>query len=416
MGCSTIITKALIPVGGLGTRLYPLTVETSKAMIRFANKFLIDFIIHLLALEGVEEFYLGVSGYTNYKTLHDHLGSYFKVHLGRSKFKIVRIRYQPNVETVGNAHSVRALLEYYEIKDPVVIVQCDTIASFDVKDMSEYHEEKKAFMTIALKDIHDPQELRHFGVAVLTPDGLIRGFIEKPKDLSLAPSNLVNTGIYILSREMINYLLSDEFNEMIKRGLGDFGMHVIPRLIERGEIVAGYKLRGFWFDVGTPERLLQASLYAVRNFDGVLLDVETEYKGLRLQGRSKQSKMRHIEIIERIVRGDVSVSGDILLGRHTSIGARVRLEDSVIDNYVIVGDDSSIKRSIIMDRCIIKGRTVIEDSIIGRHVTIGLGVKIHNSVVGDNVVIEDEVVLSNCKVWPHRVVRRGVVCRDSTII
>lgn len=416
MGCFAIISKALIPVGGLGTRLYPLTVETSKAMIRFANKFLIDFIIHLLAVEGIEEFYLGVSGYTNYKTLHDHLGSYFKAYIGKGKFKIVRIRYQPNVETIGNAHSVRVLLEYYGIREPVIVVQCDTLASFNVMDMSDYHESKKAFMTIALKEINDPHELRHFGVAVVTSDGMIKGFVEKPKDPSQAPSNLVNTGIYLLSREMIDFMMSDEFNEMIKKGEGDFGMHVIPKLVARGERIAGYRLKGFWFDVGTPERLLEASLYAARSFDVILLDVETEYGGLRMQGKSKQSKARHIEYIERMTKGDLAVEGEVLLGRHTSLGSGVKIRDSVIDNFVIIGDNSTVSGSIIMDRCIIKGRATIENSIIGRHTTIGLGSRIYNSVIGDNVVIEDDVILSNCKVWPHRVVRKGVVCRDSTII
>ncbi|MEM1873688.1 MAG: NDP-sugar synthase [Acidilobaceae archaeon] len=405
----------MIPVGGLGTRLYPLTVETSKAMVRLANRFLIDFIVQLLALEGIEEFYLGVSGYTNYKTLHDHLGSYFRVPLGGREYKVVRVRYQPNASTVGNAHSVRLLLEYYSIREPVLVVQCDTLASVNVRDMYEYHESKKAFMTIALKEISDPRELKHFGVAKLDSEGLIRGFVEKPKDPSQAPSNLANTGIYLLSREMVEFLLSGEFSEMIERGEGDFGMHVIPRVIEKGERVAGYKLEGFWFDVGTPERLIEASLYVVKSFTRDLLDVETEYRGLKMQGRTALSKRLQAEVVKRVEEGDLRVSGDVLLGRHVKLGSRVALEDSVIDNFVIVGDEVSIVRSIVMDRCSIGSKTSIENSVIGRHATIGSSVRIEDSVVGDNAIIEDGAVLSRCKVWPHRVVRRGTVCKDSAI-
>ncbi|MEM1640849.1 MAG: NDP-sugar synthase [Acidilobaceae archaeon] len=415
-GCSIIITKVLIPVGGLGTRLYPLTVETSKAMIRFANKFLIDFIIQLLAIEGIEEFYLGISGYTNYKALHDHLGSYFKVQLGGDNYKIVRVLYQPNVNTVGNAHSVRVLLDYYKIREPVLVVQCDTLAYINVKDVFEFHKSKEAFMTIVLKEIEDLNELKHFGVAKLSPEGMIRGFVEKPKDLSQAPSNLVNTGIYVLSQEMVDFLLSEEFAEMVERGEGDFGMHVIPKVINKGERVAGYRLKSFWFDVGTPERLIEASLYVIKNFSNELLDVETEYQGLKMQGRSRISKRKHEDLIARISKGDLIVEGDVLLGRHVKLGSRTVLENSVVDNYVEIGDGSRIAKAIIMDRCLIKENVRIENSVIGRHSIIGSGVRIENSVIGDDVVIEDGAVIQNCKIWPHRVVRKGTVCKDSAIV
>ena len=409
------ITKAFIPIGGLGTRLYPLTVETSKAMIRFLNNFLINFIIRSLAVQGIEEFYLGVSGYFNYRALHDHLGGGFRVRIAPGRSKLVRIRYQPNEASVGNAHSVRILLEYYSIREPILILQGDTVAEINLRDMYRRHREAEAFMTIALKEIEDVEELRHFGVASIDEKGFIRGFVEKPRAPSEAPSRLVNTGIYILSEEMVEFLLSEEFEKMVKEGKADFGAHVIPRVIGEGRRVYGYVMRGYWFDIGTPERYLEASLYLLRRLKPEELEVSTVYKGVKMQGLSPQSRALHVNIVERVAQKLLVFEGDVLLGRHIRLDDGVRIADSIIDNYTIVEGSSEIVRSVVMDRSYVGMGSLIRDSIIGRHVRIGRGARIIASYIGDNVVVEDEAILENCKVWPHRVVKSGARCVNDVI-
>lgn len=411
-----MITKAIIPIGGLGTRLFPITVETSKSMVRFLNNFLINFILQGLASEGIEEVYLGVSGYLNYKALHDHLGNGLKVKTLKGNYRLVRIRYQPNEDSIGNAHSVRIILDHYKIKEPVIVLQGDTVARLSVRSMYKKHVEHGAFMTIALKEIHDEREFKHFGFARLDERGFIRGFVEKPKRPEDAPSRMANTGIYLLSEGMIEYLLSDEVGKMIAEGKGDFGAHVIPRIVEEGRPVLGYRMEGYWFDIGTPERYLEASLYLLKSLDEKALDVSISYLGAKMQGSSPASRALHVKLIEMAATKRIELLGDVLLGRHIRVGEGVKIEDAIIDNYTVVEGGATIRQSVVMDRCYVGGGSHIEGSIVGRHSRIGKGAKIVSSFIGDNVLIEEGAELVNCKVWPHRVVKRDTRCRGENII
>ncbi|MEN2999368.1 MAG: NDP-sugar synthase [Acidilobaceae archaeon] len=410
------VSKALIPIGGLGTRLYPITVETSKAMVRFLNTFLINFILQSLAMEGIEEVYLGVSGYFNYKALHDHLGNGLKVRTPKGTYRLVRIRYQPNEDSVGNAHSARILLQYYRLREPVLVLQGDTVAKVNVRSMYRRHKETGAFMTIALKEIKEERELRHFGVAKLDESWMIKGFVEKPKSPSEAPSRWANTGIYMLSEEMIDFLLSEEFGKMVKEGKGDFGANVIPRIVEEGRAVAGHKLEGYWFDIGTPERYLEATLYLLRTLEAEALEVSTVYRGVRMQGASPASKFLQVELIEKAATKTIFFENDVLLGRHIRIGDGSRIDSSVIDNYTVIDDNVTVRGSVIMDRCYVGSRALVENSIVGRHSKVGSGAKVVNSYIGDDVTVEEGAQLYDCKVWPHRVVKSGQVCKGETII
>ncbi|MEM1686426.1 MAG: NDP-sugar synthase [Acidilobaceae archaeon] len=415
--CSIIaISKVIIPIGGLGTRLYPITVETSKAMVRFLNTFLINFILQTLAVEGIEEAYLGVSGYVNYKSLHDHLGGGLKIRIPAKGFKLIRIRYQPNEDSVGNAHSTRVILSYYKILEPVLVVQGDTVAKINLREFYKRHKETRAFMSIALKEISDPRELRHFGVAKLDEKELIKGFIEKPKTPEEAPSRLVNTGIYILSKEMIEFLLSDEFDSMVKENKADFGANIIPKIINDGYTVAGYVLKDYWFDIGTPERYLEASLYLLRVLEPEYLEASTVYRSVRMQGSSPASRALHVDLIEKAATKRILFEGDVLLGRHIRIGDGSLISNSIIDNYTIIDREATISNSVVMDRCYLGSKTLVDNSIVGRHSRIGSNVKIIESYLGDNVIVEDGAELVNCKVWPHRVIKAGSKCRDESII
>ncbi|MET1159725.1 MAG: NDP-sugar synthase [Thermoprotei archaeon] len=399
------ISKALIPLGGLGTRLYPLTVETSKAMVRFLNRHLIDYIIMKLAQNNIREIYLGVSGYFNYRDLYDHLGSVFTINFPSGKELKVRVRYQPNIDSIGNAHSVKILMEYYDIKEPVIVVQGDTVFDLGIDLMYKFHRENEGFMTIALKPLEDPRELRHFGVAKLGEDGkIIEGFVEKPETPDKAPSNLVNTGIYLLSEEFREYLESPVIEEKIKKKEMDFGKNIIPDVISCGKRVLGYMAEGYWFDIGTPERYLEATFTLLRVLSNDELGVTTEYKNVRMQGKTRLSKKLHADIIKREREGKLKLIGDILLGRHISIGDNVELNTVVIDNYTIIGSGTRIVNSVVMDRNVIGENVVIENSIIGRHVKIGRNAMIINSYVGNNVVIGEGAVLERVKVWPHKTI------------
>jgi len=259
-------------------------------------------------------------------------------------------------------------------------------------------------MTVVLMEVSD---VREFGVAKLSEDYRIEAFVEKPKPEE-APSNLANTGIYIFSERIREFFESGECARMIREGRMDFGRDVIPKLIELGYKVYGYVMRsGYWFDIGTPERYLRATRYMLYNASADQLEAYEYIPGVFMQGRSETSRRLHSEICERARAGMIAFRGRNLLGRHIKIGDGAVIEDSVIDNYTIVGENSRIVNSVVMDRVLLGRGVRIENSIIARHARVEDGAVIMDSVIGDNTTVGREAMLVNARIWPHRRVPPG---------
>ena len=399
------VRKAAIPIGGLGTRLYPFTVDTSKPMVRFLNRFIIDHILTELAINEIDEVFLGVSGYYNYKDIYDHLGERFNIRVSGGRRVSLKLRYQPNIPTLGNAHSIAILADYYGISEDLLVVQGDTIVSLDLRAVEKTHEEADADMTVVLSEVKDKEYLRQLGVARLKPSGEIVEFVEKPADPEKAPSNLANTGVYLISEGVVKLLRSGELRKLVEEGRADFGRDVIPYLISKGYRIVGHRMSGYWFDVGTLESYVKATFYLLKTLPPERLGATTVYHDtIYMQGQSPRSRRDHVDLIERAAKGTITLGGYVLLGRHVSLRDGSSVEDSVIDNYVIVGPGARIQESIIMDRSLVGPGAEIRNSVIGRHVTIGSGVRIFNSYIGNDVQIGDNAVIENAIIWPHKII------------
>jgi len=399
----------IIPVGGKAKRLLPLTAETSKACLRLLNRPLIEFSLLSLARQGIKNFIFGVKGYTNYRDLHDYFesGYGFSARYGISPH--VHIKYQPNMNDLGSADSASINMEYYNVRDPVFAVQGDNIFDVNVKKLVEFHQKKGAIMTIALREVED---VEGYGIADINRDRRILRFVEKPAPKE-APSNLANTGLYMVSPEIRKLFKEKGVKQIIKeRHRLDFGFDFIPYLIKSGRPVYGYTLRGSWYDVGTPKRYLEA----VRDMLDGCFSLLTDFGGrinedrIWVQGESKESMKRRKEIIRKIKQGKIEVEGSVLVGRHCKISDGVRIANSCIDNYTKIGKGVTIENSAIMDRVIIEEKAEIKESILGRHVTICSSprkpTKIDSvSVIADDVTIAEGCKLTATKIYPHQYVR-----------
>ncbi|MCX8202160.1 MAG: NDP-sugar synthase, partial [Candidatus Caldarchaeum sp.] len=173
-------------------------------------------------------------------------------------------------------------------------------------------------------------------------------------------------------------------------------------LIEHGYKVSGFQLDGYWFDIGTPETYVEAVFYMLRNLSLDDLGVTSSYKGVRMQGRTPESRRLHNELIEREKTGQISFEGDILLGRHIFVGNGTQISNSVIDHYTIIGEKVTVENSVIMDRCVIGSGSVVKDCIVGRHVKIGQNVELLGSIVGNGAEVMDGVRCVGSKIWPHQ--------------
>lgn len=354
-----------------------------------------------LVSQGIREVYLAVSGFNNYIPLIDYMGGGERIAFAmRMAPDVFRVRYQPNIESLGNAHAVKVILDYYGINEPVLVLQGDTVAKLDLVNIWVSHYENGSFMSIGLKELEPWKDLSMYGVADVDEEFRIRRFVEKPK--TSPPSRLVNTGIYVLSPQFLDFFKTSVGQHLLNTGQMDFGRHVIPALIEHGYKVSGFQLDGHWFDIGTPETYVEAVFYMLRNLSLDDLGVTSSYKGVRMQGRTPESRRLHNELIEREKTGQISFEGDILLGRHIFVGNGTHISNSVIDHYTILGEKVTVENSVIMDRCVIGSGSVVKDCIVGRHVKIGQNVELLGSIVGNGAEVMDGVKCVGSKIWPHQ--------------
>jgi NDP-sugar pyrophosphorylase family protein len=407
--------RCFIPVGGQAKRLRPLTHDISKPCVRFLNRPLIEFSMATLAEQGVRNFLFGENGYTNYSNLFDLYGE----GLGFSaKYRIeprVHIRHQPNLDDLGSADSYRLNLEYYDVRDPVLVVQGDNLFNLNLEDLMKRHEEKRAIMTIALTRVERVEE---YGIAELNEALRIKRFIEKPTP-DKAPSNLANAGIYLLSSDAREIVESEEVKKMKEdRGRLDFGFDFIPYLVDKGFPVYGYELKE-WHDVGSPQTYLKA----MRDFLHGKYDIRvTEErivpnKNIWVQGYSEESIKRREEIVRKYHEKKLQLEGPALIGRHTRIGDHTEISDSNIDNFCILGEYVKVEGSAIMDASKIGDQAKVIDSIVGRKVvvesTMENPTRIEStSVIGNAVRIRKGCTLIGTRVNPGLTIPPGMTYVD----
>jgi NDP-sugar pyrophosphorylase family protein len=402
--------RVIIPVGGKATRLLPLTADTSKACLRLLNRPLVEFSLLSLASQGIRNFIFGVKGYTNYRDLYD----YFESGAGFSaRYNIkphIHIKYQPNVPDLGSADSARINMDYYELNSPIFAVQGDNIFDMKVKNLIDYHKEKESLLTIVLREVDNVEGL---GIADIDSCGCIKRFVEKPHPKD-APSNLANTGLYLMSPEIRKIFKEKGVQQIIKeKNRLDFGYDFIPYVISTGRPVYGYKLKGSWFDVGTPKSYLEAmknllhgGFSSLQDFGGRISDNALVF----IQGDSDDSEKRRQDIIQKIKQKKITLEGAVLIGRHCEIEEGARIVNSCIDNYTRIGKNATIVNSAVLDRVIIGDNAEVYDSIIGRHVVVNSScskpTKITAiSVIADDVTLDQGCNLSATKVYPHQQVK-----------
>lgn len=369
-----------------------------------------------LARQGVRQFIFGAKGYVNYRSLFD----YFREGIGFSyQYEIkprAHIKYQPRIDDVGSADSVRILIDYYNIEHDILVVQGDNLFELNLPELLEFKEKTKAFMVVVLTPVEDVEA---YGIADMDESGRIRRFVEKPRKEE-APSRMANTGIYLISPEVRKVFEEPAVQEMIRRkGRLDFGLDFIPYLVERYPVY-GYYLQGEWQDVGTPSGYLKAVASILRKGQWQWMDLGDpvpQLPNVWIQGGSIDSMRRREEIVQKALDGQIRLEGRVFIGRHCQIEEGAIVRDSCIDNFCILGKGVTIERSAIMDRVLVGDGAVVQDSIVGRYSRIRSSADkptwlLGLSVVGDDVDIGEGALLASTKVDPHQNIGSGSNLKD----
>lgn len=229
--------KAVILAGGEGRRLRSVTGDLPKPMVSLAGKPVMERIIELLRDQGFSDICAALCYHPEPIMEHFGDGSAFGVQLD----------YRLETEPRGTAGSVLACRDFYGDED-FLIISGDAACDFDLQDLMTRHKQVNAAVTMALYPNAEPLQ---YGLVLQDKQGFVRHFIEKP-DWERVVTDMVNTGIYIMSPRAMAYVPEDE--------KFDFAKDLFPLLLECGETILGVPMDGYWCDIGTPRAYYQCNL------------------------------------------------------------------------------------------------------------------------------------------------------------
>lgn len=350
--------KALILVGGFGTRLRPLTLTKPKPLVEFANKPMVLHQIEALQKAGVNHVILAVS------YLSDMLEKEMSVEAERLGIKITMSQ---EFEPLGTAGPLALAQKYFkETDDPFYVLNSDVICDFPFEDMMTFHKSHDREGTIMVTKVEEPSK---YGVVVYETDsGKIKRFVEKPKEFV---SNKINAGLYLFNPAILKRI---ELRNM------SIEKEVFPFMSDESQLFA-MELKGFWMDVGQPKDYLT---------------------GMCLYLDSPKSPKNQTE--NEAFVGNVLIDPTAKIGKNCRIGPNV-----VIGPNCVIEDGVCIKRSTILANSLVKSHSWVQSSIVGWKCTIGKWVRMENvTVTGEDVIVKDEIYVNGAYVLPHKSIGESI--------
>ncbi|MEW6033450.1 MAG: NDP-sugar synthase [Chloroflexota bacterium] len=348
--------KAVILVGGEATRLRPLTCNTPKAMVPVLNRPFLEHILHRLHSHGVDTVVLALGHM--YQSIADYFGDGQRLGL--------KLIYSVEDQPLGTAGPVRLAQQYLD--DRFLVLNGDVFSDFDITSLVEFHARNGARATITLTPVENPTI---YGVVETEPNGRVKRFVEKPRWEEVT-TNLINAGVYVLETNVLD-LIPGQARVM-------FEHDVFPLLLKRGEPVFGYRLQGYWIDIGTPEKYLQLNLDLLLRGTGR----PQQQAGTDI-GRGQRTRVHPTaRIVGPVLLGDgcevgvdAQIDGPATLGAGCHIGAGAQVRSSVLWNGVRVGKDSRIIDSVVGNGCVLGAGACVEGHCaVGDGVTIAEGTRL----------------------------------------
>ncbi|MFZ4515773.1 MAG: sugar phosphate nucleotidyltransferase [Acidimicrobiia bacterium] len=356
--------KAIVLVGGEGTRLRPLTLTTPKPLLPIANVPFLERQLRWLERSGVTDVVLSLG----------YLPEAFRAHFPGSKFGEMRLEYAVEETPLGTAGGIRFAAA--SVDERVIVCNGDVLTTLDLPALIAFHESRHAEATIALTQVQDPSA---FGVVPTDEHGRVLAFIEKPP-VATAPSNWINAGTYILEPSVLAGI-PEGINVSIER-------ETFPRMLEDQRTLCAMQSDSYWLDIGTPDKYVQAHLDVLHGrLDAAPADDAYEYApGIWVQG-------------DVVIHPGAHVEGPVLLGHGVEIAAGARVECSVLGAHAAVGPDARVRRSVLLASARVGTRAEADDSICGPESTLGTDVLVaDHTVVGPLAEVADGVQLSGGRV------------------
>jgi mannose-1-phosphate guanylyltransferase len=344
--------KALILVGGFGTRLRPLTFHVPKPIVEFANKAMILHQIEALVAVGVTEVVLAVSYQP--QQMISYLAPY-EQKLG------VKISYSRETEPLGTAGPLALARELMKSSEDFFVLNSDITCEFPLESLLKFHRAHGKEGTIMVTRVEEPSK---YGVVVCRDNGEIQRFVEKPKEFV---GNKINAGIYVFKAAILN---------RIELKPTSIEKEIFPEMAKQGQLYA-MELPGFWMDVGQPKDFL----------------IGTRLYLNHTQAKNPQLLRKGPGVVGPVlVDPSAKISSSALIGPNVVVGAGCVIEDGV-----------RLSNCTLMEGVTVRAHSWITGSIVGWGSTVGRWVRMENiTVLGSDVHIADELFINGGKILPHK--------------
>ncbi|WP_329367639.1 NDP-sugar synthase [Streptomyces sp. NBC_01483] len=354
------MTEAILLVGGKGTRLRPLTVNTPKPMVPAAG---VPFLTHQLArarAAGVEHIVLATS----------YLAEVFEPYFGDGSALGLHIEYVTEEEPLGTGGAIRnvAARLHSGPDEPVLIFNGDILTGLDIRALVATHETTGADVSLHLTRVEDP---RAYGLVPTDGAGRVTAFLEKPQTPEEIVTDQINAGAYVFRRSVID-TIPEGRPVSVER-------ETFPDLLATGAHLQGMVDSTYWLDLGTPQAFVRGSA------DLVL-------------GRAPSPAVPG-RCGDRLVLPTARVAPDAKLTGGTVVGDGAH-----------IGEGARITGSTILSGAVVEPGAVITDSLVGARAHIGERTVLSGTVIGDGAVVgPDNELREGVRVWCEAKIPAGAL-------
>ena len=347
------LMRAIVLVGGEGTRLRPLTWRTPKALVPILGRPLLEHLLLNLRQHGVDSVTLAMTRRS--EAIRDAFGDGSA--LG------ITLDYAYEDVPLGSGGAIGSIASTWRTAtgapwdETFIVVNGDVITDLDVSAMIENHRAKHAVLSLSLHEVEDPSP---FGVVDIDSDGRIHRFVEKPA-IEDAPSRLINAGTWIFEPRLVGMLDPVTFHRVEDS--------LFPTLCEANQPVYGFHRQAYWADVGNPDALLRVNL-----------DMAA--------GRVASPAAK-------------PTAPGVYLDETATVEAGATIEGpAVIGPGCVIRAGATVARSLLWDGVTVDADASITDSILATGVTIGRGAQVDHSVVAHEATIQPLTSLQGERINP----------------
>lgn len=345
--------RAIVLVGGEGTRLRPLTLRTLKQLVPILNRPLLEHLLLHLKSHGVSDVRLAMTRHSERVETHFGDGAALGMHLD----------YVYEDTPLGSGGAIAQAAAGWD--EPFLVCNGDLLTDLDITAMIAAHQERGAELSIALYEVEDPSP---FGVVVLDGDERVTRFVEKPPR-ETAPSRMINAGTWLFEPGLLAEMDPTRFNRVEDE--------LFPMLASSGRSMVGFTHRGFWLDVGNPDVYLRANLEIVAGALPALLPSDWPSNGLatstaQLDGGVNVAAPALLGAGTTVASG-AELLGPVVTGRNVSIAAGARVSGSVLWDNVTIGAGAAVSDSVLADGSRVGAGAVVRGVVLGQGAEVADG-------------------------------------------